>query len=72
MRALRTLWGLLFDDARLVCTLAVALIAAAVLSRAGQALPAAVVIWAGLILSLWFSTGHQLRLKRAKDRDRGA
>jgi hypothetical protein len=64
---LSTLWGLLFDDARLAVTLLVALVIAAVVSLVGH-LPSvgAIVIWLGLIVALFISIEHQLVSKLHK------
>lgn len=64
MGILKTLWGLLVDDARLAFILGITLIAAFLFSQINWPLVAAVVIWAGLLAALWFSTEHQLKLKR--------
>ena len=69
MGILKTLWGLLVDDARLAFILGITLIAAFLFSQVNLPLVAAVVIWAGLLAALWSSTEHQLKLKRAQDRD---
>lgn len=63
MNALKTLWGLVYDDARLVVTLIAALAAALLLSLAHQPLLAAVAIWLGLIIALWVSIEHELKRK---------
>lgn len=63
MSVLKVIWGLLVDDGRLASVLCGALVVAYVFSAAGQSMAGAIVIWAGLIVSLWFSIEHQLRLK---------
>lgn len=63
MKALKIVWGLLVDDARLATALVIALILAYALSLAHQPVFAAIIIWLGLIVSLWISIEHQLRLK---------
>lgn len=69
MSVLKILWGLLVDDARLVFTLGISLIAAFLFSRLSWPLVAAIAIWVGLLAALWASTDHQLKLKRTRDRD---
>lgn len=64
MGVFKTLWGLLVDDRRLASIIVVSLIVAFGVSRAGLALMAALVIWLGLIVSLWVSVDHQLQIKR--------
>lgn len=66
MRVLKVLWGLLVDDGRLASILVVSLIVAFVVALAGLKLIAAVVIWLGLIISVWVSVEHQLKLKLKK------
>jgi len=66
MKILRVLWGLLVDDARLGFILVVSLVIGDVVARAGFQTVAALVIWAGLVGSLWVSVNHQLRLKLRK------
>lgn len=63
MKVLKKLWGLLVDDGRLASILVISLIVAYIVSRLGQHTIGAIVIWVGLIVSLWVAVGHQLRLK---------
>ena len=64
MKAIKTLVGLIYDDARLVITLALALVLALMLRLAHQPLLAAMVIWLGLIIALWVSIEHELSKKQ--------
>lgn len=64
MKVLKVVWGLLFDDARLVIVLFIALCCAGVLSYLGQHVLAAALIWIGLFAALTVSIEHQLRLRR--------
>jgi Kef-type K+ transport system membrane component KefB len=66
-KILSTLWGLLFDDARLAVTLLIALAIAAIASLVGH-MPTlgAIVIWLGLIVALFISIEHQLTSKLRK------
>lgn len=66
MRALKVVWGLLVDDGRLAFVLALALVISFVLSHFHQPLLGALVIWVGLLASLWISIEHQLKLKAKK------
>lgn len=66
MGVLKKLWGLLVDDGRLASILVLSLIVAFGVSRAGLTFAAAIVIWLGLIVSVWVSVDHQLQLKRRK------
>jgi len=66
VKVLKKLWGLLVDDGRLATILVVALVVAYVISASGQHLIGAIVIWLGLIIALWVSVDHQLRLKVKK------
>ncbi|MFC5452452.1 hypothetical protein [Paenibacillus aestuarii] len=67
MKVLSTLWGLLVDDGRLASILVIAIIISAVLTNAlNLPLAGAVVLWAGLLVSLFYSIEHQLRLKSKK------
>lgn len=66
MRVLKVLWGLLVDDARLASILVVALVIGYVASLAGWHTIGAIVIWLGLIVSLWVSVSHQLKRKIGK------
>lgn len=66
MGALKVIWGLLVDDARLAIGLVVALVLALCCSHFHQPLLGAIVIWAGLGVSLWISIEHQLILKLRK------
>jgi len=67
MKVLSTLWGLLVDDGRLASILVIAIIISAVLTNAlSLPLSGAIVLWAGLLVSLFFSIEHQLRLKSKK------
>ncbi|MGI9049675.1 MAG: hypothetical protein ACR2GU_09950 [Rubrobacteraceae bacterium] len=68
MGVLKTLWGLLVDDARLAFILVFTLIAAFLFSRMNWSLVAAVAIWVGLLAALWSSTEHQLKLRRTRVR----
>jgi hypothetical protein len=69
MRVLKIIWGLLVDDARLASILVLSLVIAFVLSLAGLKSIAAIVIWLGLVISLWISIDHQLKLKLKKLRN---
>ncbi|QSO50437.1 hypothetical protein JZ785_15975 [Alicyclobacillus curvatus] len=69
MRVLKIIWGLLVDDARLASILVLSLLIAFVLSLAGLKSIAAIVIWLGLVISLWISIDHQLKLKLKKLRN---
>lgn len=64
MKVVKKLWGLLYDDARLVLTLIVALFGAFLLQALRLSTLAAIVIWFGLVVSLWVSIEHELTLKR--------
>ncbi|UOF90948.1 hypothetical protein LSG31_01270 [Fodinisporobacter ferrooxydans] len=66
MNALKILWGLLVDDSRLVSVVLLSLILAFLLSSIHMVHIAAYVIWVGLIVSLWISVEHQLKLKIKK------
>lgn len=66
MKVLKKLWGLLVDDGRLATILVVALVVAYVISASGQHIIGAIVIWLGLIIALWVSVDHQLRVKVKK------
>ncbi len=68
MRAIKKLWGLLYDDARLVVTLVVALLLSLLLKLLNLPTIAAIVIWLGLVVSLWISIEHELSLKRSSKR----
>jgi hypothetical protein len=63
MKVLSTLWGLLVDDGRLASILILSIVLAWGLSQFEQPLLAAILIWAGLIVSLAVSIEHQLKLK---------
>jgi hypothetical protein len=69
MKVLSTLWGLIIDDGRLASTLIGCLIISWGSSLAGQPLIGAFIIWAGLLVSLWFSINHQVQLKLSKKRN---
>lgn len=66
MKVLSALWGLIVDDVRLASILIVSLLISWGVSLAHQQVLAAIVIWAGLLISLWVSIEHQLRLKLKK------
>ncbi|MCM2534181.1 hypothetical protein NDK43_19710 [Neobacillus pocheonensis] len=66
MKVLSTLWGLIVDDGRLASILLFFLIISWSLSMAGQPFIGAIMIWAGLLISLWVSINHQLQLKISK------
>lgn len=66
MAVLKVIWGLLVDDARLATGLVITLLVAYLLSQANLHLLGAIVIWAGLIVSLWVSVEHQLVAKLKK------
>jgi hypothetical protein len=66
MRVLNVLWGLLVDDGRLAGILALSLVLACVACIAQQPLVGAIMIWAGLVISLWVSIEHQLQKKLTK------
>lgn len=68
MRVLKVLWGLLVDDARLASILVLSLIVAFVVALAGLKFVAAIVIWLGLIVSIWVSVEYQLQLKLKKQK----
>lgn len=68
MKVLKVLWGLLVDDGRLASILVISLVVAYIVSLAGVKWLAALVIWLGLIVSLWVSIEHQLKLKVHKSR----
>jgi hypothetical protein len=66
MKVLSALWGLLVDDGRLASILMLSIILAWGLSQFGQPILAAIVIMAGLVVSLAVSIEHQLNLKLKK------
>ncbi|WP_155837174.1 hypothetical protein [Aneurinibacillus terranovensis] len=66
MKVLSTLWGLLVDDGRLAFILLLSLLIAGGLSLAHQSFMAAIVIWLGLMVSLWVSIMYQLQSKLSK------
>jgi hypothetical protein len=66
MGVLKVIWGLLVDDAHLATILAVSLVISFGVSRMHHPTAAALVIWLGLIVSLWISVEHQLQLKLKK------
>jgi hypothetical protein len=66
MKVLSTLWGLLVDDGRLATILMISILIAWGLAQFGQPLLAAIVIMAGLVVSLAVSIEHQLNLKLKK------
>lgn len=61
--ALKVIWGLLIDDARLAVTLLISLAVSAVSSKLGYPFVGMLCIWVGLVLALYISIEHQLRLK---------
>jgi len=63
MKVLGTLWGLLVDDGRLASILVIALLLAALVSHLGHPTVGSILIWLGLIVSLFVSIEHQLTLK---------
>lgn len=68
MNVIKTILGLIYDDARLVLTLGVALAISLIFRLAHQPLIAAVLIWAGLIVSLWISIEHELKQKSSQSK----
>lgn len=67
MKVLSTLWGLLVDDRRLASILILAIVISVIVSNTfGQPLLGALILWAGLIVSLFVSIEHQLRIKSKK------
>lgn len=68
MKALKVLWGLLVDDARLASILLISLVVAFIVSLMGMKLLGAIIIWVGLVVSVWASVEHQLKLKLSKMR----
>jgi hypothetical protein len=67
VKVLSTLWGLLVDDRRLASILILAIVISVIVSNTfGQPLLGALILWAGLIVSLFVSIEHQLRLKSKK------
>jgi len=67
MRTLmKTIWGLLVDDILLASILMISLILGCIVSVASSSRIGAYLIWGGLIVSLWVSIEHQLRLKSKK------
>ena len=66
MHILKTIWGLLVDDIRLASILVISLVIGCVVSLVHDSQLGAYVIWAGLIVSLWISIEHQLKLKLRK------
>jgi hypothetical protein len=67
VKVLSTLWGLLVDDRRLASILILAIVISTIVSNTfGQPLLGALILWAGLIVSLFVSIEHQLRLKSKK------
>lgn len=71
MKVLATLWGLIVDDGRLAYTLGLFIIIGATLSYFQQPWIAAIVIWLGLLVSLWVSVIHQLNKKQGIDKGQG-
>ncbi len=67
MKVIKKLWGLLYDDARLVLTLVVALLLSLLLKLINLPTIAAIAIWLGLVVSLWISIEHELSLKRSSE-----
>ncbi len=65
MKVIKKLWGLLYDDARLVMGLIVALLLSLLLKLINLPTFAAIVIWLGLVVSLWISIEHELSKKRS-------
>jgi hypothetical protein len=66
MGVFKVIWGLLVDDARLAIGLAITLLVAYLFSHFHLHLLGAIVIWAGLVVSLWISVEHQLAVKLKK------
>ncbi|WAH37015.1 hypothetical protein [Alicyclobacillus dauci] len=66
MKVIKVLWGLIFDDWRLVLTLVIGLILSAILALAHIKLAAAIVFWLFLPLSLWISIEAELRKRLRK------
>jgi hypothetical protein len=67
VKVLSTLWGLLVDDRRLASILILAIVISVIVSNTfGQPLLGALILWAGLIVSLFVSIEHQLRIKSKK------
>ncbi|MBP1967109.1 hypothetical protein [Paenibacillus aceris] len=67
MKIISTLWGLLVDDGRLASILVLAIVVSAVVTNLFQLqLVGAIVIWAGIVVSLFVSIQHQLSLKMRK------
>jgi hypothetical protein len=63
MKALSVLWGLFFDDFRLVLILAITLILTAVCKFAHWTSVSPYVFVVGLLVALFVSIEHQLKLK---------
>ena len=61
--ALNIICGLFVDDARLAVTLITFLLASALVSKLGYPFIGMLCLWVGLLLSLFNSIEHQLRLK---------
>ncbi|HET7559827.1 MAG TPA: hypothetical protein VFK80_07690 [Limnochordia bacterium] len=61
MKAVQVAWGLLFDDARLGIGVVLSLLLAALLAYVHAAVPAAIVLWLGLIAALTISIRHEQR-----------
>lgn len=66
MNVLKTLWGLLVDDGRLASILVVGILLAAISAVLHHHTIAAGILWLSLMVSLWVSVSHQLRLKTKK------
>lgn len=60
------LWGLLFDDTRLALTVIITLAVCGVLKLANATVGSPYVMVVGLLIALWISIEHQLRLKLKK------
>ncbi len=66
MSAMKVLFALLFDDARLVTIVTLSVVLSYLCSDIHFHLLAAIVLWVGPMLALWVSIEHQLTLKLQK------
>lgn len=69
MRVLKVLWGLVVDDLWLASMTVGVLILAYIFSLTGLKSIDPYVIWVGLVVAIWVSVEHQLRLKRKESRN---
>lgn len=67
MKVLKVVWGLLFEDVRLVwILLASILLSVLAVEVVHQFVIAGLFLWLGLVGSLWLAIEHELKLKSDK------